>query len=145
MHSSAADRVFRIVMALAPPSAGARRTGSVILTAKLIAGHDAVGERREPGQDDPDAAGLLDLDPRPEMGTSPGSSSGQDPAGGHARERRGGAGRQGRRRMRLPGASIFLFRHHAERRGRSGKTHAYPPFGAASAWTQKNVLAIHIG
>jgi len=35
-------------MALAPPSAGACRIGSVILTVKLIAGHDAVGERREP-------------------------------------------------------------------------------------------------
>src|SRR5260370_39864579 len=50
--SSAADGVFRIAVALAPPSAGACRTGSVILTAKLIAGHDAEGERREPGQAD---------------------------------------------------------------------------------------------
>src|SRR5512142_2725693 len=36
-------------LALAPPSASACHTGSVILTAKLIAGHDAAGERREPG------------------------------------------------------------------------------------------------
>ena len=43
-------------MALAPLSAGACR-GFVILTAKPIAGHDAKGQRREPGQDDPDAAG----------------------------------------------------------------------------------------
>jgi hypothetical protein len=38
-----------------------------------------------PGQDDPDAADLLDLDPGLEDGTSPGSSSGRTPAGGHAR------------------------------------------------------------
>ena len=31
--------------------------GFIILTAKPIAGHDAKGQRREPGQDDPDAAG----------------------------------------------------------------------------------------
>jgi len=42
----AADRVFRIAVALAPPSAGACRAGSVVLAAKLIAGHDAEGERR---------------------------------------------------------------------------------------------------
>jgi hypothetical protein len=46
----AADRVFRIVIALAPPYAGACRTGSVILIAKLIAGHDAEGERRYPAR-----------------------------------------------------------------------------------------------
>jgi hypothetical protein len=32
-------------MALAPPSASAPRTGSVLLAAKLIAGHDAEGTR----------------------------------------------------------------------------------------------------
>ena len=32
-----------------------------------------------------------------------------------------------RKRMRLPGASVFLFPHHAERRGRSGRTRALPP------------------
>jgi hypothetical protein len=37
--------------------------GFVILTAKPIAGHDAKGQRREPGQDDPDATGAQDLDP----------------------------------------------------------------------------------
>jgi hypothetical protein len=37
--------------------------GFVILTAKPIAGHHAKGPRREPGQDDPDAAGAQDLDP----------------------------------------------------------------------------------
>jgi hypothetical protein len=65
---NAADRVFRIAIALAPPSAGCR-TGSVILAAKLIAGHDVKGERREPSQDDPDAAVVLDLILWPEMGT----------------------------------------------------------------------------
>jgi hypothetical protein len=34
---------------------------------------------------------------------------------------------QERKRMRLPGASVFLFPHHAERRGRSGRTRALPP------------------
>jgi hypothetical protein len=37
--------------------------GFVILTAKPIAGHHAKGQRREPGQDDPDAAGAQELDP----------------------------------------------------------------------------------
>jgi hypothetical protein len=63
MRASAADRVFRIAMALAPPSAGACCTGSVILTAKLITGHGAVASGGNRGQDDPGAAGVLDLDP----------------------------------------------------------------------------------
>ena len=50
-------------MALARPSAGACRTGSVILTAKLITGHGAVASGGNRGQDDPGAAGVLDLDP----------------------------------------------------------------------------------
>jgi hypothetical protein len=88
----------------------------------------AAGTR--PGRSD--AASVLDLDPGPEMGTSPGSSSGPEPGGrpclGTPRRSRPPRSRPpGRRRMRLPGASIFLFRHHAERRGRSGRTHAYPP------------------
>ena len=129
---SAADRVFGIAMALAPPSAGACRTGSVILTAEPIAGHDAEGERREPGQDDPAAAGVLDLDPGPEMGTSPGSSSGPESGrrpcpGTPRRSRPPRPWPPGRRPMRLPTASIFLFRHHAERRRRAGRTRADPP------------------
>ena len=48
-----------------------------------------------PGQDDPDAAGVLDLDSGPEMGTSPGSSNGPEPGSGHARDRHGEAGRRG--------------------------------------------------
>jgi hypothetical protein len=44
--------------------------GPVILTAKLITGHDTEGERREPGQDDPGAVGALYLDSGPEMGAS---------------------------------------------------------------------------
>ncbi len=81
--------------------------GAGILTAKPIAGHDAGGEWRDPGQDDPDAAGVLDLGPGPEMGTRPGSSSEPEPARGHARERRGGAGRRTRtRRSAAPGLAI---------------------------------------
>jgi hypothetical protein len=79
MPSHAADRGFRIAIALAPPSAAHAARGCVIQTAKLIAGHGAMGEWREPGQDDPDAADVLDLDPGLEDGTSPGSSSGPDP------------------------------------------------------------------
>ena len=44
-----------------------------------------------PGHDEPDAAGVLDLDPGSEIGTGPGSPSGPNPEGGHARERRGEA------------------------------------------------------
>jgi len=47
---------------------GCMPRGPVILTAKLIAGHSTEGERREPGQDHPGAAGVLDLDFSPEMG-----------------------------------------------------------------------------
>ena len=77
MRAHAADRVFRIVMALASPSASARRTGPVILTAKLIAAvRDAQGERREPRPGRSRCRCALDPDPGSEMGTSPGSSSG---------------------------------------------------------------------
>jgi len=104
--------------------------GPVIVTTKLITGHDAVGERRNPGQDDPGAAGVLDLDPGSETGTGPRASSGPDPAGGHARVRAAEPATAvqavRRRRMRLPGASVSLIRHHAERRGRSGRTRADP-------------------
>jgi hypothetical protein len=105
---------------------------SIILTAELIAGDDAEGGWREPGQDDPGAAGVLDLDPGPEMGASPGSSSGPDPGrrpcpGTPRRSRPPRPRPPGRRRMRLPGASILLFRHHAERRKRFGRTRADPP------------------
>jgi hypothetical protein len=98
--ASAAGRVFRIVMVLAPPSAGACRAGSVILTAELIAGHVQRAADGIPGRDDPGAAGVLDLDAGPEMGISLRSSSVPDPGRRHARVRRGGAdgrgpGRQG--------------------------------------------------
>jgi hypothetical protein len=68
--ASTADRVFRIVMALAPPFAGACHAGSVILTAELIAGHVQRAGGQNPGRDDPGAAGVLDLDAGPEMGIS---------------------------------------------------------------------------
>jgi hypothetical protein len=54
--------------------------GSVILTAKLIAGYDAVGVR-DLGPDDPGAAGVLDLNHGPETATGPGLSSGPDSGG----------------------------------------------------------------
>jgi hypothetical protein len=82
-------------VALAPPSAGACRTGSVILRAKLIAGHDAEGERREPGQDDrmPPVSSIWI--PGRRWAPAPDHPAGRNLAGGHARERRGGAGRRG--------------------------------------------------
>jgi hypothetical protein len=120
-------------MALAPPSASARRTGSVLLAAKLIAGHDTEGERGEPGQDGPDAAGVLDLGPGPEMGTSPGSSTGPNLAGGPTRERRSGAGRRGPGRQGAGGcgcperprpySGVTLSDEEGSRR-----TRAVPPF-----------------
>jgi hypothetical protein len=65
-----------------------------------------------PGQDDPDAAGVLDLDSGPEMGTSPGSSNGPEPGrrpcpGTPWRRRPPRPRSPGRRRIRLPGASIL--------------------------------------
>jgi hypothetical protein len=52
-----------------------RRAWSLILTAKPAAGGGAGWGRREPGQDDTDAAGVLDPDPGPEMDTRPGQST----------------------------------------------------------------------
>jgi hypothetical protein len=116
--------------------------GSVIVTAKRIAGHDAVGERREPG---PGRSGCCRC---PLSGSRSGDRhQHQDHpvsrtlAGGHARERRGRnrpprSRTPGRRGMLVPGASVSLFRHHAERRGRSGRTRArepVPPIWSA-AW-----------
>lgn len=45
---------------------------SLILMAKPTSGGGAGCERREPGQDDTDAAGVLNLDAWPETDTSPG-------------------------------------------------------------------------
>jgi Reverse transcriptase (RNA-dependent DNA polymerase)/Group II intron, maturase-specific domain len=76
-----------------------------------------------PGQDDPDAAGVLDLDSGPEMGTSPGSSNGPEPGrrpcpGTPWRSRPPRPRPPGRRRIRLPRSVRPLSRHHAERRER---------------------------
>ena len=65
-----------------------------------------------PGQDDPDAAGVLDLDSGPEMSTSPGSSNGPEPGrrpcpGTPWRSRPPRPRPPERRRIRLPGASIL--------------------------------------
>jgi hypothetical protein len=65
--------------------------GSVILTAKPIADRGAKGERRNPGQDDLDAADILDLDSWPGTDTSLGHLTVRNPARGHARERCGEA------------------------------------------------------
>jgi hypothetical protein len=90
-----------------------------------------------PGQDDPDAAGVLDLDSGPEMGTSPGSSNGPEPGrrpcpGTPWRSRPPRPRPPGRRRIRLPGASILYLgitlsdergegeRAHCRRSGRVG-------------------------
>src|SRR6266704_5930562 len=91
----AADRVFRIAIALAPPSAAHAARGCVIQTAKLIAGHGAMGEWREPGQDDPDAPTSSIWIPGWRMAPVLGYPAGRTPAGGRARVRRGGAGRHG--------------------------------------------------
>ena len=50
-----------------------------ILTAKPIADRGAEGERRNPGQDDPDAADVLDLDSWPGTDTSLGSPDSPEP------------------------------------------------------------------
>jgi len=75
----------------ASSSTAACRTGSVILTAKPIADRGAEGERRNPGQDDLDAADVLDLDSWPGTDTSLGHLTVRNPARGHARERCGEA------------------------------------------------------
>ena len=83
-------------MALAPPSAGACRTGSVILTAKLITGHGAAGERREPRPGLSRCRRCPRSGSSPETGTGPqGCPAGRTPAGGHAWVRRGGVGSPG--------------------------------------------------
>ena len=119
----AADRVILDRQALAPfirscmphgvPSSWRRNRSPVTVPR-------AGGEN--PGQDDPDAAGVLDLDSGPEMGTSPGSSNGPEPGRRPCPGRHGGAGRRGPdhpgRRIRLPRSVHPLSRHHAERRER---------------------------
>jgi hypothetical protein len=59
--------------------------GAVILTAKPIADRGAEGERRNPGQDDLDAADVLDLDSWPGTDTSLGHLTVRNPARGHPR------------------------------------------------------------
>jgi hypothetical protein len=56
-----------------------------------------------PGPDDLDVAGVLDLDPGPEMGTSPGLSSGPGSGRRPRPECRGGASRRGPGRPRAGG------------------------------------------
>ena len=81
-----------------------------------------------PGQDDPDA-GVLDLDSGPEMGTSPGSSNGPEPGrrpcpGTPWRSRPPRPRPPGRRRIRLPGASIlYLGITLSDERGEGERAH----------------------
>jgi hypothetical protein len=110
--SSAADRVILDRQALAPLSAAACRTRSVILAAKRSPVTVPRVSGENPGQDDLDAAGVLDLDSGPEMGTSPGSSNGPEPGrrpcpGTLWRSRPPRPRPPERRRIRLPGASIL--------------------------------------
>jgi hypothetical protein len=80
-------------MALAPLSAGACRTGFVILTAQPMAGHGAKGERRElrPGRSS--CRTRLDLDPGRRQALALDHRPARTPADGHAGERRGRADR----------------------------------------------------
>ena len=91
LRSNAADRGILDWQAPASSSTAACRTGSIILTAKPIADRSAEGERRNPGQDDLDAADVLDLDSWPGTDTSLGHLTVRNPARGHARERCGEA------------------------------------------------------
>src|SRR5919204_5201829 len=72
LRSNAADRGILDSQAPASSSTAACRMGSVILTAKPIADRGAKGGRRNPGQDDLDAADILDLDSWPGTDTSMG-------------------------------------------------------------------------
>ncbi len=114
----------RIAMALASPSASARRIG--------VRHPDGETDRRSRrrGRAAGTPARTVRMPPMssiwipgPEMGTSPGSSSGLEPGrrpnpGTPQRSRPPRPRPPGRRRMRLPGTSASLFRRNAERRGR---------------------------
>ena len=140
-YYSAANRVILDRQALAPLSAAACRTGpsSWRRNRSPVTVPRASGEN--PGQDDPDAAGVLDLDSGPEMGTSPGSSNGPEPGrrpcpGTPWRSRPPRPRPPGRRRIRLPGASILYLgitlsdergegeRAHCRRSARPDESHA---------------------
>ena len=91
LRSNAADRGILDWQGPASSSTAACRTGSVIPTAKPIADRRAEGERRNPGQDDLDAADVIDLDSWPGTDTSLGHLTVRNPARGHAREHCGEA------------------------------------------------------
>ena len=99
--SHAPDRVFRIAMTLAPPSAGACGTGLPSLTAEPIAGRGAKGGRREPW---PGRSGCRQC---PRSGSPGGrwASALDHPAGRTRQAAMPGTPRQSRpQRPRLPGA-----------------------------------------
>jgi hypothetical protein len=79
-------------------------------------------------------------------GRQPRASYGPDPArqpcpGTPRRSRPSRPRPPGRRRMRLSGASVSPFRHHAERRSRSGGTRAEPPICIGGTWGLAGGLA----
>jgi len=100
-----------------------------------------------PGQDDPDAAGVLDLDSGPEMGTSPGSSNGPEPGrrpcpGTPWRSRPPRPRPPGRRRIRLPGASIlYLGITLSDERGEGERAHCRFRSGAVSWVPQMGLVS----
>ena len=119
-------------MALAPLSAGACRTEFVILTAKPIAGHAQRASGGNSGQDDPAAAGALDVDPgrrqAPALDHRRAPHPGRRPCRRTPRQSRPPL----RSSKRLPGTSVSLpgitlsdkggqgERAHCRRSGRSG-------------------------
>ena len=155
MSASAADRVILDRQALAPLSAAACRTGSVILAAKPIASHRAEGERREswPGRSGCRRCPRSGF--RAGDGISPGSSNGPEPGrrpcpGTPWRSRPPRPRPPGRRRIRLPGASILYLgitlsdergegeRAHCRRDGRSARPECAARDGrrsVCSAWS----------
>ena len=95
-------------MALAPLSAGACRTGFVILMAKPIAGHAQRASGGNSGHDDPAAAGALDVDPgrrqAPALDHRRAPHPGRRPCRGTPRQSRPPL----RSSKRLPGTSVSL-------------------------------------
>jgi hypothetical protein len=129
MRASAADRVILDRQALAPLSAAACRTGSVILAAKPIASHLAEGERRESW---PGRSGCRRC-PRSGFRAGDGhqpwviqrSGTGRRPCPGTPWRSRPPRPRPpGRRRIRLPGASVlYLGITLSDERGEGERTH----------------------
>jgi hypothetical protein len=131
----AADRVFRIAVVMASPSVVPAAQGPPPLTGKLAVGHGAGGERESRDAGCRRARGWVPGWPR---GRQPGAwNPGRSVAGDGRADPRSSRGDLNvaveqscalstvrRKRVRLPGG-------HAERYGRSGRTHAVPPLSPA--------------